>query len=178
MKKTIGILALQGSFAEHANILKKLKVKYIFVRTKEELEKTTHLIIPGGESGTIDKLLHTFKMWEMLEKRIKKNDLRIFGTCAGAILCTRLGLNISVTRNGFGAQQDSFVADLQSDLFPNLQGVFIRAPRFTKIKNEVKILAMYNNEPVLVSEKNFLAASFHPEILEETRIHEYFLNNF
>ncbi|MCF7917938.1 pyridoxal 5'-phosphate synthase glutaminase subunit PdxT [Candidatus Gracilibacteria bacterium] len=185
----VGILALQGSFAEHASLLRGMGRDFVLVRSLEDLQDITHLIIPGGESTTMVKLLKSFHMWELLERRMKKEELRILGTCAGAILCSYLGMDIDVDRNGYGAQQESFSAELESKQFPNLRGVFIRAPRF-KIKSHpqnnppspplfkgggIKVLAMYKGEPVMVEQGNFLALAFHPEIAGEKRIHEYFL---
>ena len=172
----VGILALQGSFVEHSRILEKKGVEYRFIRTKDDLEDLTHLIIPGGESTTLRKLLEMYGMWKVLELRIKNQELRIMGTCAGAILCRYLGMDIEICRNGYGAQQSSFVADLDSKKFPNLEGVFIRAPRFISPGSKISILASYKNEPVLVEHGQFLAASFHPELSDELRVHEYFLS--
>lgn len=173
--KTIGILSIQGSFAEHGDILKKLHVPFIFVRSKEGLEQLTHLILPGGESTTMTKLLREYDMWNMLEEKIKNKSLHVFGTCAGAILCEKLSMDIKVDRNAYGAQQNSFSAELSSTQFPNLRGVFIRAPKFTSTKKSVTILATHNQKPCLIEQDNMLAASFHPELAGETRIHEYFL---
>lgn len=175
-KMKVGILALQGSFAEHAQILQQLKIGFIYVRTKEDLKDLTHLIIPGGESTTLRKLLETYGMWESLKLKVESGKLKVFGTCAGAILCQYLGMDVEICRNGFGAQQSSFVAPLDSKKFPELQGVFIRAPRFLSVGNDVEVLASFKNEPVLVQQGPFLALSFHPELCDEARIHEYFLN--
>lgn len=173
----VGILALQGSFVEHAQILQKLKVDFIYVRTKEDLQDLTHFIIPGGESTTLRKLLEAYRMWSVLESRIMNRELRVFGTCAGAILCQYLGLDVEICRNGFGAQQSSFIDSLDSEQFPELQGVFIRAPRFLSVGKGVKVLATFQKEPVLVEQGSFLALSFHPELCDEMRIHEYFFNS-
>lgn len=171
----VGILSIQGSFAEHADILKKIGVPFVFVRSKKELLPITHLIIPGGESTAITKLLKDFGMCEILKEKIKDNKIKIFGTCAGAIICQELGMNIKVRRNGYGNQQESFVDKLNSKIFPNLTGVFIRAPRITSIEKDVKVLATFNNEPILVQQNNFLVSTFHPELYGETRIHKLFL---
>lgn len=171
----VGVLALQGSFAEHAAVCEDLGYEVVDVRSVEDLEEISHLIIPGGESTTMVKLLKRFGMWEVLEKKLDSDSLKIFGTCAGAILCSYLGMNLVVERNAYGAQQDSMVASLNSDEFENLRGAFIRAPKFLKIGDMVKVLATQNNDPVLVEEGNFLAASFHPELVGEGRIYEYFL---
>jgi len=166
----IGILALQGSFAEHAKMLESLQQDFTFIKSKQDLKNITHLIIPGGESTTLEKLLHQNDMWQSLENK----KLKIFGTCAGAILCQKLGMDIEIQRNAYGAQQASFITDLESERFSNLQGVFIRAPKM--INKKAKILATFKQDPVLLEQDRFLACSFHPELNQETRIHEYFLS--
>lgn len=174
-KKQVGILNIQGSVQEHAQILKKMRVPFVLVKTKKELEKITHLIIPGGESTTLTKLLRDFDIWDMLQKKVKAKKIKIFGTCAGAIICQKLGMNIKVKRNGYGAQLNSFSVPLASQRFPNLPGVFIRAPKFTRLGKNVEILVKYNKEPVLLRQDNLLVCAFHPELCGETRVHEYFL---
>ena len=185
----VGILALQGSFAEHGKVLDKLSVEYIWVRSLDDLKGLTHLIIPGGESTTMEKLLKEFGMWEELQLQITKNKerrtkskktriekpLRVFGTCAGAILCQKFGADVVIDRNAYGAQQESFATDLDSSEFKHLKGMFIRAPRIKKMGEEVSVLASDKKEPVLVENQNFLLAMFHPELVGESRIHEYFL---
>jgi 5'-phosphate synthase pdxT subunit len=184
--KKVGILALQGSIVEHEKMLASLDVHFISVRTREDLEQVTHLIIPGGESSTLQLLLEQKGMWNMFVKRTgaipnqvrndnKQESLKVFGTCAGAILCARAGAKFEVDRNGFGAQQNSFIAPLDSQPFPDMTGVFIRAPRFKNIDASVEVLATFENEPVLLRDRNFLCASFHPELSGEQRIYEYFL---
>lgn len=180
MGQNIGILAIQGSIIEHEKILQKLHVDYSLVRSKEQLQNLTHIIIPGGESTTMTKLLKDFDMWDVLNEKIsvpsgKNKKLKVFGTCAGAILLSKFGMDIKVERNGYGAQLDSFSADLVSKQFPNLKGIFIRAPRFTSHGSDVKVLVTHDNEPVLLEQENMLASSFHPELAHETRIHEWFL---
>ncbi len=175
----IGILAIQGSFAEHAQILEKIGVDFVLVRDLKSLEDITHLIIPGGESTTMTNLLQQFQMWEEIKSAIKNKKLKILGTCAGAILISRLipDCNFTVKRNAYGGQQSSFVTKLKSDKFSNLKGVFIRAPQIILNKKFVhkNILAFHKNTPVLIEGDGFLAMSFHPELSYETRIHEYFL---
>ncbi len=175
----IGILALQGSFAEHAQILDKIGAEYVLVRDKEILSNITHLIIPGGESTTMTNLLQKFGMWEVLQLAIEKKELSILGTCAGAILISRLfpDCEFTVERNAYGGQQSSFVAELKSSKFSNLEGVFIRAPKIILNNNFIQqnILATYKDTPVLIEGDGFLAMSFHPELSEEIRVHEYFL---
>ena len=175
--KKVGVLALQGSFAEHGSVLEGLGQDFSFVRSLEGLEGLTHLILPGGESTTLTKLLKTYGMWDFIVQKIEAGTLKVFGTCAGAILCSEWGMGISVDRNAYGAQQSSFIDGLDSEMFPDLQGVFIRAPQIKKEKDSVTVLASYKKEDVLLEENNFLVASFHPELIEDTRVHEYFLQN-
>ncbi len=174
-KNHVGILSIQGSFFEHAEILKKINAPFIFVRSKNDLLPITHLIIPGGESTTITKLLKNFGIWEVLEKKLKENKIKIFGTCAGAIICQKLGMDIQIDRNAYGAQQESFISKLNSKQFFNLTGIFIRAPRITSVGKNTKILATFNNDPVLIQQNNFLTSTFHPELSGELRIHNFFL---
>lgn len=173
--RQIGILSIQGSFAEHAEILKKFGVYFVFVRSKVDLQNITHLIIPGGESTTIVKLLKNFGMWKVLQEKLSENKIKIFGTCAGAIICQKLGMKIQLNRNAYGAQQESFIDKLNSKLFPGLTGVFIRAPCVASIGQDAEVLATWKNKPVLVKQNNFLVATFHPELYNEGRIHKYFL---
>lgn len=171
----VGVLALQGSIVEHEKMLASLNIEYISVRTQEDLASISHLIIPGGESSTLQLLMEQKKMWEVFEEKARNGALKIFGTCAGAILCSRVGANVEVDRNGFGAQQHSCIVSLESAVFPQLEGVFIRAPRFKNIDVSVEVLARFEEEPVLLRDRNFLIASFHPELSGEKRIYEYFL---
>lgn len=174
----VGILALQGSFVEHAEVLKKMGVNYVLVRDKKSLEGITHLIIPGGESTTMTKLLTKFGMWDFLVQQITEKKINIFGTCAGAILISRLfpDAGFTVERNAYGGQQGSFVTVLASDLFPASEGVFIRAPRIiVEDSSKLEILASYGETPVLVKGDGFWAMSFHPELSDEGRIHQAFL---
>ncbi len=177
----IGILALQGSFAEHSEILRSLGVEFVLVREKETLKDITHLIIPGGESTTMMKLLRKFGMWDLLVQQITKKKIKILGTCAGTILISKLipDCGFRVERNAYGGQQSSFIAELDSKEFSNLQGIFIRAPKITLNKNfdQKNILASHKDTPVLIEGDNFIAMSFHPELSEEVRIHEYFLSS-
>ncbi len=175
----VGILALQGSFAEHAQVLECLGVDFVLVRDKDTLESITHLIIPGGESTTMTKLLKQFGMWEAIQSAISHKQLTILGTCAGAILISKLfpDCGFTVERNAYGAQQGSFVSDLVSEIFPGLEGVFIRAPKIIlKDDSKLEVLASHGETPVLVKGEGFWAMSFHPELGEEVRIHQAFLD--
>lgn len=182
----IGVLSLQGAFIEHEKVLKKLGCETIQVKKKEHMDEINGLIIPGGESTTIGKLLNEFKLTELIKEKAQ-NGMPVFGTCAGLILLAkdivssdqpRLGLmNIVAHRNAFGRQVDSFETDLDvKGLEPEpVKAVFIRAPYIKEAKRGVEVLASVNDKIVLAREKNFLAAAFHPELTEDTRIHRMFL---
>lgn len=184
----IGILAIQGSREEHAEALKKLGVEVLFVRTPEELAKVDAIILPGGESTTIGMLMRRNKLHAALQKAIAKG-LPTYGTCAGAILMaknivgedqadTMALMDISIRRNAYGSQLDSFVTELDVPVLGKkpLEAVFIRAPQIENIGKNVEILAKEGGKPVLVKEKNMLVSTFHPELTEDTRIHKYFLS--
>lgn len=166
-KLKIGVLALQGAFFEHVEILKKLGVQVSEVRVKNDLNDLDGLIIPGGESTTMNLLIGEIK------KAMKR--LPIFGTCAGAIILAQNFMDIEVERNAYGSQLDSFEDDFQFNGH-NIHGIFIRAPKILKTGDGVEILARNSKkEIVLVREGQYLASTFHPELTEETKIHEYFL---
>lgn len=181
----IGVLALQGAFVEHLAALEKCKVNGIPVRKPEEIDGLDGLIIPGGESTTIGKLMVDFKLNQAILKKTAQG-MPIFGTCAGLIMLAKkvngmkqfsLGLmDINVQRNGFGRQVDSFEADLVIDaLGPKpFHAVFIRAPYVESVKPNVGILAEYEKKIVMVRQGNFLGAAFHPELTDDLRIHLYF----
>ena len=170
----VGVLALQGDFAEHLVALRKLKIPSLEVRTVEEIKKTAGLIIPGGESTTIGKLLHSTGLDLWLQQHVK-TGYAVYGTCAGAILLAQLDLiDIQVKRNAYGRQLDSFDEPIQSKTFPKLRGVFIRAPIFTAIGKNVTVLATHNKQPVLVQQGKILAGSFHPELTDNLAVHRYF----
>jgi 5'-phosphate synthase pdxT subunit len=180
----IGILAVQGDVREHAATLRGLGADVIEVRTPEELAGADGLVIPGGESTAIGRLIGL----SGLEEPLRHFDRPILGTCAGMILLAKeavdsvpgqplLGrIDLVVRRNGYGRQLASFEADLElagdAEL---LHGIFIRAPRILECGPDVEVLATLDGEPVLVREGDVLAAAFHPELTEDTRIHERFL---
>jgi len=171
----IGVLALQGAFREHALTLRRLGVEAVEVRLPEHLEGLDGLVIPGGESTTMMRLMEVYG----LDEAIRAFGEPIFGTCAGMIVLDRerLGLiDLVVERNAFGRQVASFEAPLQIDgedePFP---GVFIRAPWVTDAGPGVAILAEVDGHPVLAREGRILVASFHPELTDDTRVHERFL---
>jgi pyridoxal 5'-phosphate synthase pdxT subunit len=171
----IGVLALQGNFREHAAMLRRLGADVLEVRKPEQLDALDGLVIPGGESTAIMRLIRLYG----LEEAIRRFEEPVFGTCAGLILLDRehLGLvDLVVRRNAYGRQVASFETDLElADEDEPLRGVFIRAPRIAETGPEVEVLAELDGEPVLVRHGRFLAATFHPELTGDTRVHERFL---
>ncbi|HSE82409.1 MAG TPA: pyridoxal 5'-phosphate synthase glutaminase subunit PdxT [Gaiellaceae bacterium] len=172
----IGVLALQGNFREHMRMLRGLGVGAVEVRQPEDLEGLDGLVVPGGESTAIRRLMRIGG----LEEPVIRFPGAVFGTCAGMILFDRahLGLlDLEVERNAYGRQVASFEADVQlEDDDEPLRGVFIRAPRIADLGPEVEVLGRLEGEPVLVREGRVLAASFHPELTDDTRVHERFLD--
>jgi pyridoxal 5'-phosphate synthase pdxT subunit len=171
----IGVLAVQGNFREHAATLRRLGATVVEVRKPEQLEGLDGLVVPGGESTTFTRLMRLYG----LDEAVREFAGPILGTCAGMIVLDRnhLGLvDIEVERNAYGRQVASFEADLRlaGDERP-LHGVFIRAPRLREHGADVQVLAEYNGEPVLLRQGRFLVASFHPELTQDTRVHELFL---
>lgn len=171
----IGVLALQGNVREHAAVLRRLGADAVEVRKPEQLDGLDGLVIPGGESTTFMRLMRLYG----LEDAVREFTRPVFGTCAGMIVLDRshLGLvDIDVDRNAYGRQVASFEADLELAGDPEpLRGVFIRAPRVRETGSDVEVLAELNGEPVLVREGRFVVASFHPELTDDTRVHERFL---
>jgi 5'-phosphate synthase pdxT subunit len=171
----IGVLAVQGNFREHAAMLRRLGADAVEVRKPEQLEGLDGLVIPGGESTAIGRLIRLYG----LEEAIRRFAGAVLGTCAGMILLDRDHLDlvdIGVRRNAYGRQVASFEADLElaGEERP-LRGVFIRAPRVAEAGPEVEVLAEHGGEPVLLRQGRFLVASFHPELTDDTRVHERFL---
>jgi pyridoxal 5'-phosphate synthase pdxT subunit len=172
----IGVLAVQGNFREHAATLRRLGAEVVEIRKPEELAGLDGLVVPGGESTTFMRLMRLYG----LDEAIREFDRPILGTCAGMIVLDRdhLGLvDLAVDRNAYGRQVASFEADLElaGDDEP-LRGVFIRAPRVRSAGDDVEVLAERDGEPVLLRDGRILVASFHPELTEDTRVHELFLN--
>jgi 5'-phosphate synthase pdxT subunit len=171
----IGVLAVQGNFREHTAMLRRLGADAVEVRTPDELEGLDGLVIPGGESTAIGRLIRLYG----LEEAIRSFGRPILGTCAGMILLDREHLDlvdVGVLRNAYGRQVASFEADLAlaGDDAP-LRGVFIRAPRVGDVGPDVEVLAELDGEPVLLREGRIIVAAFHPELTEDTRVHERFL---
>lgn len=182
----IGILALQGAFREHRAILDKLGIKNLYVRTREDLDLIDGLILPGGESTAIGKLLREFNMLDLLRKKIE-NGFPVFGTCAGMILLAKhlyedstthlTVMDIEVKRNAYGRQLGSFRTTASfKGIESEVKMIFIRAPYITKVGDGVDVLATVDGNIVAAREGNMLAVSFHPELIGETEIHKYFID--
>ena len=182
----IGVLALQGAAAEHIQMLSALGAEAVPVRLPSELDGLEALIIPGGESTTISKLLSDYGLMEPI-RRLAKRGFPIFGTCAGLVLLAKKAPNlqmesigvmdIEVQRNAFGRQADSFEADLKIPALHNgtFHGIFIRAPIIEKAERGVEVLCQLNGKPVAVRQGKLLACAFHPELTDDLRLHKYFL---
>ena len=185
--KTIGILALQGDYDAHRKMLEeRLGVQTTYVRTVAELRRADALVLPGGESTTIAKLMDRIGLDKAIQTRVGAG-MPVYGTCAGLILLAKdiegrpdqptLDLmDISVARNAFGRQIDSFEADIPfgSEAEP-VRGVFIRAPYVTEAEENVEILSRFQEKIVAVRQGNLLGIAFHPELTDDTRVHAYFV---
>jgi 5'-phosphate synthase pdxT subunit len=187
----IGVLALQGDFREHIAAVKSAGHAGLTVRRPEELAEIDALILPGGESTTIAQLAHTFNLFDPIRERIS-SGMPVYGSCAGMILLadrildgaqnqlTFGGIDMTVRRNAFGRQVDSFESDLTFDLAP-LQAVFIRAPWVEEVGKDVEVLAEVKgsdgvSHPVAVRQGSLFATSFHPELTGDLRVHRYFFD--
>jgi 5'-phosphate synthase pdxT subunit len=173
---TIGVLAVQGNFREHVAMLRRLGADAVEVRKPEQLQGLDGLVIPGGESTTFTRLMRLYG----LDEAVREFAGPLLGTCAGMIVLDRRHLgavDIDVDRNAYGRQVASFEADLAlvGEAEP-LRGVFIRAPRVREVGPEVEVLAELDGEPVLLREGRVIVASFHPELTDDTRVHERFLD--
>jgi 5'-phosphate synthase pdxT subunit len=188
--KRVGVLSLQGDFAAHGEALRRAGAEPVYVRRADQLAGLDGLVIPGGESTTMLKLLRYDGLMEPLAQFARRKP--VFGTCAGAILMASqvsgpeqesLGLiDISVERNGYGRQVDSRVTSIEPDAdferrtAPGaLEAVFIRAPIIRHVGSTARVLARYSDDPVLVEQGPHLAATFHPELTGDTRVHRLFL---
>lgn len=191
----IGVLALQGDVREHIQSLSDCGVDALAVKTKKEIENISALVIPGGESTTIVKLAKSFELFDLIKKRIH-DGMPTYGSCAGMILLSDViedaiigqesfgGLNISVRRNAFGRQVDSFETDIKFKGItdPPVRAVFIRAPWVESIGDGVEVLAEISDSAgikraVAVRKSNLLATSFHPELTGDNRVHRFFVEN-
>ena len=180
---SLGVLSLQGDFAEHQATLSRLGVASSQIRSAEQLDAISALIIPGGESTTMLKLLDRFELRDRLTKRIE-DGLPVFGTCAGGIILSKRVtdgeppipiLDITVKRNAYGPQVESFETEIEVSGVGSVKGVFIRAPVIEEVGSNVQVLGEWAGDPVIVLEANILFSTFHPELTEETRLHRYFL---
>lgn len=183
----IGVLALQGAFAEHIKILTDLNIDAVLIRLPSDLNKVKALIIPGGESTTMSRLLSDYRLMEPIRKLIREG-LPVLGTCAGMILLAKkvaeaevepIGvMDIEIKRNAYGRQVDSFESDLPMPFLGDraFHGIFIRAPIVQKIEPGVEVLCQINNRAVAVRQGRMLACAFHPELTDDLRFHKYFLN--
>lgn len=181
----IGILALQGAFAEHEAVLRKLNTNTFEIRKYQDWQQPCDgLIIPGGESTVMNKLLHTLGLFTPIQKDIM-NGLPVFGTCAGMILLAKevhngmhclATMDITVQRNAYGRQSGSFTATENFHGLGKLPMTFIRAPYIEQAGKNVEILAAVDGKIVAARQQNQLVTAFHPEIDMETAVHKYFLN--
>jgi 5'-phosphate synthase pdxT subunit len=182
----VGVLGLQGDVREHMRALGTAGVAAVMVKRPDELQSVDALVLPGGESTTIGKLLDRFELLEPLVER-STGGMPLYGTCAGMILMARevtgkhsapLRLNlmdITVRRNGYGRQVDSFEADIEVAGVEGFRAVFIRAPLVEEIGDGVEVLGEHDGRPVIVRQGHLLASSFHPEMTGDPRVHEYFV---
>ncbi|APF26753.1 pyridoxal 5'-phosphate synthase, glutaminase subunit Pdx2 [Clostridium sporogenes] len=186
----VGVLDLQGSVAEHMKILEKIEnVEPVRVKYKEDLDDIQGIILPGGESTTLGKLLKDFNIYDTLKEKIE-NGLPVWGTCAGMILLAKdiqgqkesyfKVIDIKVKRNAYGSQLNSFsIEEMLEDIDKEpVELVFIRAPYITTVGSNVTILKRVRKNIVAAKEKNVLVTSFHPELIEDTRFHKYFIDKF
>jgi pyridoxal 5'-phosphate synthase pdxT subunit len=178
-----GVLALQGDFREHARMFAEAGATPVLVRTPEDLASVECLAIPGGESTAIGRLARRFGLVEPIRERVREG-MPVFGTCAGLIVLARevnegeplLGLmDIGVDRNAYGRQVDSFEVDVEVNGLGPVRGVFIRAPQVSRVGEGVEVLAEHEGRPVVVRQGAMLAATFHPEIAGDPRLHSSFL---
>jgi 5'-phosphate synthase pdxT subunit len=182
----IGVMAMQGAFIEHGRSLERCGCRAVEVRRPQQLDELDGLIIPGGESTTIGKLLELYRFPVVIKEKIEAG-MPVYGTGAGLILLAkdlvksdqpRLGvMDISVLRNGYGRQVDSFEAELEIKAIgePPFRGVFIRAPLITRVGPGVEVLGSFDGAPVVAREGNLLVSSFHPELTGDNRLHRYFV---
>ncbi|MFP7736895.1 pyridoxal 5'-phosphate synthase glutaminase subunit PdxT [Priestia aryabhattai] len=181
----VGVLGLQGAFREHAQALEAAGAEAIIIKKVEQLDEVDGLILPGGESTAMRRLIDKYDFMEPL-RQFAKAGKPVFGTCAGLILLAgqvvdreepHLGImDITVARNSFGRQRDSFEAALNiKDIGEDFIGVFIRAPHIVEVGENVEVLAMHNDRIVAARQGQFLGCSFHPELTDDARMAQYFV---
>ncbi|MBN1389417.1 MAG: pyridoxal 5'-phosphate synthase glutaminase subunit PdxT [Candidatus Thermoplasmatota archaeon] len=193
----VGVIGLQGDVFEHISALRRafedlgIKGEAVWVRRPPDLERIEGLVLPGGESTTISKLLSTFGLRDIL-KEMAGGGAPILGTCAGCVLLAREGdalvyktrtellalMDMSVDRNAFGPQRESFEANVDIEGLGSYPGVFIRAPLIKRVWGDCKAIGTFHGKMVLARQKNLLAASFHPELTDDTRFYRMFLGMF
>jgi 5'-phosphate synthase pdxT subunit len=190
----IGVIGIQGAISEHVNSMKKIIKKHhisgniFIVKNKFQIKSIDALIIPGGESTTISKFLINLDIYSEIKKRINKNNLPIMGTCAGCVLLSSelkneskdinllKAMNMKVIRNAFGRQKESFENEIKIDVLEkSYNAVFIRAPIIEKVWGKCSAISKINNNIIMAKQDKYLALSFHPELTNDLRIHEYFL---
>jgi pyridoxal 5'-phosphate synthase pdxT subunit len=185
MKKVVGVIGFQGGVIEHIEAIKKLDIKAKEIKSVNDMADVTHLIMPGGESTVIGRFLESSNLKNDIINKYKKNELAIWGTCAGAILLAKNGspyslnlANIEIERNAYGRQIDSFEEQITiPTLNKKFRAIFIRAPIIKKTAKSVIILAKCKNCPVLCRENKILISTFHPELTDDPLIHKYFIEN-
>jgi 5'-phosphate synthase pdxT subunit len=194
---TIGVIGIQGAISEHIYSMKKAleetntQGNVSLIRDKQEINNVDGLILPGGESTTISRILYKTGFFEVITNRIKENNLPILGTCAGCVILSNeisgdskdvkllSAMNMQVKRNAFGRQRESFEKNIDIKGFTEpYNAVFIRAPVIEKVWGNCQILAKINKKIVMAKQDKLLALSFHPELTDDLRIHKYFLNMF
>lgn len=169
----IGILNIQGSVGEHLEALKKLDVEAVLVKKPEDLRGLDGLILPGGESTTIGKLMDFAGLKKEIKKRVKRG-MAVWGTCAGAILMGQLGLiNIEVERNAYGRQQESFETEVNFN-GKKIPAIFIRAPKILQVGGDCEVLAKYEDDIAAAVERKMLVTTFHPELTDDLSVHLFF----
>lgn len=183
----IGVLALQGAFREHHRMFSELGAETVLVKLQSHLEGLDGLVIPGGESTSIGKLLREYKLIDPIRTLVAQG-LPVFGTCAGMIVMAKtivggeephLGImDVEVSRNSFGRQKDSFETQLDIPVLgeESFPAVFIRAPHIAGVGDNVTVLSRYQDRVVAVQQDNLLALSFHPELTHDNRLHAYFVS--
>ena len=179
-----GVLALQGDFREHARVFAEAGATPVEVRLPADLDGVDCLAIPGGESTTIGKLARAYDLVEPIRERARAG-MPILGTCAGMIVLAERVLdgepllslmNVTVRRNAYGRQVDSFESDVDVEGIDHpVRGIFIRAPWIEDVGSDVRVLSVHEGRPVVLQQGGLLAASFHPELVGETALHEYFM---
>ncbi len=194
-KLTIGVIGIQGAISEHINTMKdalhaaKTSGLVFIIKDKKDLEKIDAMILPGGESTTISRVLYSSGLYDAILNKIKDDNLPIMGTCAGCVILASevtddekdvkllSAMDMRVKRNAFGRQKESFEYNIEIKGFSKLyNAVFIRAPAIEKVWNNCEVLAKINKKIVMAKQNRFLAISFHPELTSDLRIHKLFLD--